>query len=35
MEVMGQEGLMGPFQLLLSTHRPRSAYNISLESNYG
>ena len=35
MEVVGQEGLMGPFQLLLSTHGPRSAYNISLESNYG
>ena len=35
MYVMGQEGSRGPFQLLLSTYGPKSAYNISPESNYG
>ena len=35
MEIVGQEGLRGSFQLLLSNHGSKSAYNISPESNYG
>ena len=34
-EVVGQEGSRGPFQLLLSTHGPRSAYKVNPKSNYG
>ena len=35
MEVVGQEGLRGPFLLLLSTHGPKNAYKASPKSNYG